>query len=331
MSTRLEAGQLSWSMSRDAEGHRTYKVTHRVYTDAPGRDGPAQILQTPGLPQEGDEWQFDNDVDIWAWCRPDADVEAEIKEAPSPYWRVTQTFSTKPPSPEKRRCQDNKIEDPLLEPQKISGSFEKDKIEGVSDVYGNPIVSSSHEPFRGPQNEWDRLKPKVCIEQNVADLQLDVVTALLAHGGSTNDAPLWGLATGTIRLASFEWERKFYGRCYVYYTRKFEFEIDFEGWARDILDEGTKALNGRWDDATGNWTLVNIGGGAPNPHDPRHFCRFTDRAGNPMRVVLNGSGLPADVQIGTGSGIASGGPGFIHVEYYPPGNLLSLGIPLILQ
>lgn len=327
MATRLADGQLSWSGSRDKEGHRTYKVTHRVQTDAPGRDGPAQILQTAGLPQPGDEWQFDNDADIWAFCTPEADIEAEDKERPSTWWRVTQTFTTKPPAEDKRRCNTTKIEDPLLEPQKISGSFEKEKIEGLTDVDGIPITSSSWEPLRGPQNEWDELHPKVCIEQNVADLELPLVTALLQRGGAVNDAPLWGCPAGTIRLVSFEWERKFYGSCYVYFTRKFEFEIKFDTWERDILDEGAKVLNGHWDDATGNWVNDDVGGVPPDPANPTHFKRFTDREGNPMRAVLNGAGNPADVTIGTGSDTEMGGAGAIHVQYYPDGNLLSLNIP----
>lgn len=323
-------GLKKWSMTRDAEGHRTYKATVMVQTNAPGIDGPAEALQTPGLPLEGDIWDVSGDVDVWAWFRSDATVTPEDTNRPSPIWFVEMTASTKPPAPDKRRCKDTRIEDPLLEPQKIGGSFENNKIEAVSDRFGNPVVSSSHEQLRGPQVEFNDPRPKVWVEQNVADLQLPLVASLFAHGGAVNDAPMWGLDAGMIHLCGFTWERKYYGSCYVYFTRKFEFEINYEGWDRDVLDEGTKALWGEFDGTTGNYVLMNIGGSPPNPHNPQHFKRFTDRAGNPCRVILDGSGLPAGVQVGTGSGIASGGPGSVHVEYYPDGNFLSLNLPLTL-
>jgi hypothetical protein len=38
---------------------------------------------------------------------------------------------------------------------------------------------------------------------------------------------------------------------------------------------------------------VDSDGTMPNRFNPTHFMRYTDRSGNPLRVILNGKGLPA--------------------------------------
>jgi hypothetical protein len=120
--------------------------------------------------------------------------------------------------------------------------------------------------------------------------------------------------------------------------------VNAKGWDRDLLDEGTKVLWGRWKSvvttstttttttttpagqttapptttstAAGatttqtattttlptpqkpdpvQWELlpVDSDGTMPNRFNPTHFMRYTDRSGNPLRVILNGKGLPA--------------------------------------
>jgi hypothetical protein len=124
-----------------------------------------------------------------------------------------------------------------------------------------------------------------------------------------------------------------------YYHRNLEFEVNAKGWDRDLLDEGTKVLWGRWKSVVTTstttttttstpagqttapattapgattqaatttqpipqkpdpvqWELlpVDSDGTMPNRFNPTHFMRYTDRSGNPLRVILNGKGLPA--------------------------------------
>lgn len=278
----------------DAEGHREYKVTYLV--EAGLRDGPRTVLDTTGLPQEGDTWSYLDDTDQFAWCLPTRTIKLhEHKEGePHKIWAVESTFSTKPPDKDKQRCQDHKIEDPLLEPQKVSGNFTIRQEEAVRDRFGRPIVNSAWEQIRGKNVEFDVFDPGVTIEQNVPVLGLELFTPMVQ---TVNSIPLWGLPPRTVLLANATWERKFYAGCSVYYTRKFEFRIKFDTFDRDILDEATKVLNGHWDTTTGAWVLDNIGGVAPDPNNPTHFIRAKDPKAENIKVILNGAGVPINDKI----------------------------------
>lgn len=301
-------------MIRDEEGHREYKVQHLVEADP--TDGPANVLQTPGLPLPGSLWIVDNDVDIWAWCRFNTDVRLhpDYREGEkAKWWIVEQTFGTKPPP--LQRCQDQQFDDPLLEPPKISGEFVKRSEETVRDRFGAPVINSAWEQLRGPQIEFDVSSPAVRIEQNVARLGLELFGPMV---NTVNAFPLWGLPRRCIKLSNVSWERKYYGQCYPYYTRTLEFEINVtsdengllvSGFDRELLDEGTKALNGHWDDASGNWVIDNIGGSAPSRFNPSHFIRVKDRQGENMRVVLDGLGKPINKKVmGTITDVSQGTP-----------------------
>lgn len=308
--------------NRASDGHREYTVIWRVLTSR--HDGPATVMQTSGLPRPYSLWSFTTgtpignydgtitDVDLWAWCQWDLKATPQITDEPTRLWLVEQKFSTRPPG---KMCREVQVEDPLLEPQKISGTFVKYTEEATQDRWQSDIVNSAHEQIRGPQVEFDKNRPQIRIEQNVPVLQLELFTPMV---DTLNDAPLWGLPRRCIKLDNVSWERKFYGTCHVYYTRNLEFSVrtklayvreigrdivvsDFD---RDILDEGTKVLNGDWDTdpssvTYGNYIVKPIAGDAPNPFDPTHFKRYQDRQGNYSRVILNGAGLPARVVAGS--------------------------------
>lgn len=330
-------------MTRDADGHRTYKIKHLV--GGPSNNGPALALQTSGLPTVGSYWSFGADVDVYAYCKQDATVTPVLSDGDlNEFFEVEQTFTTKG---DEKFCKDEQFEDPLTEPQKVSGGFQKFMAEGLFDRFGHRILNSAWEQIRGPQNEWDESRPSVKIEQNVAVLQYDMVSQMV---DTVNGNTLWGFPPRTIKLSNFTWEKKFYGTCYYYYTRTFEFDIfyrrragvdasgtstsdavytgDYDDWDREIGDEGTKVLSGHWSPTTGAWVLDNVGGAAPDPGNPAHFQRFQDRKGNTGRVLLNGYGLPIDTTIGTGTGtFTTEDIGSILVEKYGESEFLLLGIP----
>lgn len=345
MAVRLAGtgGPRVMTASRDAEGHRTYKVSFLVQCTA--GEGPAAVFQCPGLPTPGNYWNFGaplNDVDIWAWCRADASIvpsNDQKKDGRTVYYEIEMTFSTKPPT--RQRCQDNRIEDPLLEPMKISGTFVKYQQEATYQRDGRPIVNSAWEQIRGPQVEFDANRPQVSIEQNVPLLQLELFSSMV---DTLNDSTLWGLPARCIKLSNVKWSRIFYGTCNVYYTRSFEFDIRYvinpftglltPGWDKDVLDEGTKVLQGYWGRG-GNegygWvvdfdvvTLEDL-----SPDNPANFMRAIDRSGNTCRTILDGHGRPYDAT-GLTSGTGDDQPGKIHIEYYPETNFLLLGIPTVL-
>lgn len=310
-------GPVDWGASRDQEGHRTYTIVFRVKTDSTS-DGPGQVLRCPGLPYPGTTWLWGNDRDDWAYLLPDTKVRRDqAREGEKHYfWLVEMTYSTKLSTGRAQRCQDIEVADPLLEPPKITGGFDNYQEEGLVDRFGNPIKNSAWEQIRGQQNEWDAGRPKVRIE----------FTSLLLGGPlfcqamhCLNDRPMWGFPDRSVKLSMWDWEKAYHGRCFVYFRHTLEFDIryaiEFEpeandfvlrgGWDRDMLDEGNKCLQGHWDTATGAFVTDDIGGAAPDPFNPNHFMRFVDRQGNPGRVILNGAGLPAEVNIAGRQKLAS--------------------------
>lgn len=290
MATQL-IGQSWVSLTRDDEGHREYKLISRVESDTLPF-GAFQALNTPGLPLPGAPWTFSGgDADFWARCRPNAVVTPVVSKEPNSLADVEQIFSTRP----LKRCQDETIEDPLLEPADVSGGFVKYSEEAVQDRFGMPILNSAFEQIRGPQVEFDANRPTVKIKQNfVSPFLAYVLPAQMLD--RVNAFPLWGFPVRCIKLSAATWQRKFHGLCSVYYERTLEFDINQATFDRTVLDEGTKALSGHWS-ADGRWVLDNVDGEAPRRWQPSHYMRFIDRQGNPTRVVLDGQGCPSGVRV----------------------------------
>lgn len=329
MATELINGQRRWGVTRDEKGHRTYKITHLV--KALTTDGPFAIANTPGLPLPGSFWNFDGDVDAWAFCKQDLKATTLTKNEPNQFWEVEQTFTSKPG--DSRQCKDETIEDPLLVPDGISGGFVRYTEERPIDKNNNPIKNSSHEMATGPQVEFDVNRPTVRIVQNRIGLELSLITSQV---DTLNDAALWGLSAAKIKLSNFSWSRELYGVCNFYYVRIFDFDVNFDGWSRDITDEGTMVLNGHHDitETTGTgpdqgtgtgtdaqrtgWVVDNIGGAAPDATNPQHFVKYKDLNGENARILLDGAGLPLD---------DDSNPVITTFDHYQESNFLLLGIP----
>ena len=310
-------GQLAWEGSRESSGHRTFQISWLLRTNDYD-DGPSTVMNCTDLAQIGDVWAFGNDLDIWAFCWPDMKVKLfqhRMGERHR-YWQADQTFKTLP-NPFKR-CNDQQIENPLEEPDRISGTFNKYSLEAQKDRNGNPIRNSSHEQIRGASVEFDANRPTVRIEQNVDSLELDVFSQMIDN---LNDAPLWGLSARCVKLSNVSWERKYYGTCSVYYTRGLEFDIRYDGFDRDVLDEGTKVIKGRWDTtgtATNRWIVSSDVDNDAGRANPQNFIRAKDIHGENIRVLLDGNGSPLyDLD----------NPVYQHIEYYPETNMLVLGLP----
>ena len=305
-------GIRNWTATRDENGFVDYKLTLRVQGNF--GDGPANILNnTPGLPTYGTPWIVPTlnsaavvpfDADIWAWFRWNADVKPVVDAEINDLFDVTLTASNRWPSIRDgdRPFANDPPTDPRLDPPKISGSFIRYTEEAVQDRFGNFITNSAYELIRGPHAEFDRNRPQIKIEFNSALLPLSYMTLMV---DTVNAYPLWGLPPRTIKLSEANWELKYASQGDYYYGLSFVFDINFGTWDRNLLDEGTKALNGDWDQTTGNYVLIPINGQPPDPQNPQHFCRFKDRRGDPTTVVLDGIGLPSSVNIGTGSVTAS--------------------------
>lgn len=305
MTTSIDGFQYL-GFTRDEEGQRDYKVAYFVLSPD-GTAGMTQVLSTSGLPIEGDTYQgppgFESDQDQYAYCRGNLSMTPDqVDSGKVQRWKLEFLYSTKPQKPDKQRCLDNPITDPLLEPPKITFGYSKEKEAATWDRFGNAIVNSAHEPIRGAQTEFDSDKNTITIEQNVGTaLQGYVLPTLLSN--CVNAAPLFGYNPRCLKLTPDSGSREFYGRCNVYYKRRLTFEINRGTWDRWLLDEGTKVLAGDWVTPAPNakpvWQLrPSVAVDPLNAcFDPTNFIRYVDPSGNPSRVVLNGYGLPSGVQL----------------------------------
>ena len=304
MSAR-SVGRIDWILKRDRDGHRDYSLKMLVETDS-SSDGPAVVYAASGLPAIGSQWIFGNDNDPWAFCSPEASVSPVITPDPNFLWIVDIPFTTRP----FKRCQDSQISNPLNEPQKISGSFVKyvTALRRRADTQ-KLILSSSHEPITGLEKDANR--PTVTIEQNISVLGLNTFSAMV---DTTNDRTLWGLTTGKIKLDNVSWERKIYGTCSFYYTRRFEFAIRYEGYNLvDVADAGFKKFDStRYTDTP------------TNRADPTKYILAKDGRGEnpPEKVLLNGSGSVLTNPLA---------PIFLStIAVYGTSNFLTLDIPTVL-
>lgn len=330
---RIEgSGNRSWSLQRDNEGHRTYKITHRVRIDR-NLGGPLTALECPGLPEPGSSWDENGFQDDWAFFSQEADVKQVAREADNEFFDVTQTCSTRPTTD----CATEGRNDPLTYPDRVEIESVNYSQEQTLDRFGEPILNSAWELIRGPNAEYDAHKLRVVVEQNVAALDLDLIDSLMNH---LNDAVMWGFAARTIKLSGMSRSKaQYHTNCQKYFLRRLIFDIanDFD---RCVLDEGTKVLRGAWDRDPNSTTYgryviakanpINPFSTAPDPNNPKDFIRYKDWHGENTRVILNGHGIPWDAE-GVTTGTADDEPGRICTQYYPSGNLLLLGTPLTIE
>jgi len=287
-------GRIGWELERDKEGHRDYTIRWLVKVSSPENDGPETVLGAAGLPVIGAAWTYGNDNDPWALCLPTFKCSPVLDKEKGEFWTVEQNFSTRPLN----RCQDASIDNPLNEPATVGGTFVKFTKEAMEDKDGNPLHSSSHEPFRGKLVERDDNRPTVLIGFNILVLPL---TTAIAAIDTLNDATLWGIGAGGIKMSNMRWDRKLYGTCTFYYTMNYDFEISWTGWKRRIIDEGTKVLC--------------PGGTATNP---KHFAVNKDLLGGHGKVLLDGAGLA----------LSDSATPYVHeFQIYASTNFLLLGVP----
>jgi len=325
-------GRCAWRGFRDSNGHRTWELSSKVITSTKS-DGPQTVMACAGLPSIGitygelatvDSRYWGNDVDDWAFCYPDMQVDMiSSNDDNTLSWLVRQKFSTLPLI----RCMTNQVGDPLQEPDRIGGSFVRFLKAAIRDRFGLAIMSSSWELFRGRDVEFDSSYPTVYIEQNVADLALDTFSQYI---DCVNDSILWGMNPRCVKLSNAPWQRHQQGTCSFYYTRRFEFDVNFNTFDRYIQDEGTKVLNGHHrgpNDTTGGagctinvttvsdfsgnaitaYTITNGGTDYPASQTfPLAVYGSVDGNGATIIVTTNGSGV-----VTTAGVVSNGGQDYI--------------------
>jgi hypothetical protein len=262
--TATVVGLHSQGFSRDEEGYRHYTVAYKVRTDS-YLDGPQQVLIASGLAAPGTVYHIDNDYDAWAFCTPEMTIQAapELDEGdPVAYYIVTQNYTNKPLI----RCQTNTIENPILEPYKLSGDFIHERYTPRTDRFGNALVYSNYEPMSGDALEISNPQPQIRIEFNAAVLPLGTYTLII---GKVNDATLWDLPPRTILLTEAKWERLLYGTCYYYYRTTYGFDIKLDTHDPLILHEGYKTLREGGDPSNpADYDIYKMAGSDENTEKP---------------------------------------------------------------
>lgn len=278
-------GLIDWVGDRDEEGHRNYMAAWLVRSAY--SDGPAAAMTAAGLPALGSAWTIGTDVDLWAFCHPAWRATPEYQRERGEYWVVQTPFTTRP----LRRCQNAAIEDPMMEPPDISGGFANFSRKKEIDRFGKPIMSSSHQPILGL--EFDDGNPTVQIEMNTLLLGLEDFTEVMHH---VNDAPMWGLQERMVKLSNVTWQRLLYGTCSYYFRRRFDFEINFETFDRNVSDRGTRCLMG-WMPGSG---VPKVDPDEDDPEfpgkkkwqNPKYFEVYKDLNGENTQTFLDGKGRP---------------------------------------
>ena len=264
-------GVRSATSSRDMEGHRTYTTDFTVETE--DYDGPGVAMFAAGLPSPGDPYggYGCNDYDPWAFCTPELQckVHPDYKDGDfANHWIVTTTHTTKP----MKRCNSTNIEDPLMEPPKLSGGFNKVTRERLVDRFGQPLLYTTFERIKGPTVERRDGLPTLTVSVNVLTLPL---AGYLAAVECVNDAPFWGFAKRWVRLTDITWTRALYGTCFFYFTVNYTFEFKPGGYDPPILNMS-------------NWVL-KLDGDKDKPEDYVQIEDEKDAPAGPKPIKEDGT------------------------------------------
>lgn len=301
----INLGPTTWSLERDPKDGYTVATVEFKVTVTDVNDGPNVVLTADGLPQPGDFWSFRGDevnLDLRFTAGVSVKPMATFRDEPITNYLVTFTATDKPANVCNR---DVLIADPLLEPPTVNFESRDEPIEATEDRNGFPITNSAWEPLRGEQVKFHDERSAFTVQVNLATVDRAFVEGML---NCLNDQPIWGYAAETVRFDKVNFTQKFHGSCECYHFAQMTFVWRRDGWERDVLDEASKVLRGEWK-PDGSYEVALIDGKPASPTNPRHFDKATDRRGNPVRLILNGAGVPSDVVVRVGGKFLSLGNG----------------------
>ena len=221
--------------TQDEKWIRTYEATFDIWVpaaDDPADYGVIAAGTAPGLPVVGTSYNLDGETDAWAFWTPYVKIARRNSGDPGErqVYQVKMKASNKPMD----RDQTNKANDPLLEPPKISTNFTRFQKTPSKDVNNKAYENTNGEPLDGIQ--IDASRPVV----NISDLnQINHNLSQIAEFmDCLNDATLFGLSAGKVKLSEHSMERLLYGINTYYFKHSFGFEIKFEGWKRKEINRG---------------------------------------------------------------------------------------------
>jgi hypothetical protein len=296
-------GRLDQTLDIQDDYHRNYRIKWLVETDDV-EDGPNRAMNCPGLPQVGSVWNFGNDNDAFAYCWPNWTVSQfnASSNEPNTLWVVDQPFSTK-----FNMTAMSSPENPLAQPPDISGTFVKYQREMQYDFEGKPIRTMSFEIRRGKEVEFDANRPTVSISINYPTLGLSTFAFMI---DSVNGSPMWGLGSRMVKLSNIRWSRNIH-RFGYFYTRHYDFDIDYRTFDRILPQKGWNRLKGQKPGQT-------LG----NKNNKKHWELRTDEKDHPMTEPWFYTDSGADWDGVNEAQIAKQ-----TIKYYPNANFFVLGVP----
>lgn len=292
-------GPIDISLDIQEDYHRNFKVKWLVEHDN-ASDGPIRAMQCPGLPNIGALYSFNREADLSAYCWPNWTVSQyqSSNGEPNTLWVVEQPYSTRFNLP---AISSSSVDNPFAQPAGLSGSFVKYQREMTLDKDDKPMYTMSFEPFRGKASEFDDNRPTVSVEMNYPTLGLNVFAFMIDH---VNDASMWGLSKRMVKLSNIRWTRNVYKFGY-FYTRSYDFDVDFKTFDRIVPQMGTKKL---------------ITGGTKT--DPTHWEVRRDSNKQVTREPFYYTSTGVDWDGVTESDIVQK-----TLKYYKESNFFTLGIP----
>ena len=230
--TAAAARPITSSMHWDPDHQRAYTSVYEVITNDVN-DGPITALNASGIPPYRSTYSFGNDFDNWAFAH-DATANVRDVEETRKMWTVTVNFSTRPSF----RCGDFKIENPLSEPVRLSGSFMQFTRAATKDRNDAALLNSVDEPFV-PPIEIDDSRKVLVIQKNTVAISL---SNWADYSDTVNSAAIWGLSARMVKLNQWRWAVQYWGTCGAYISNEWEFHINYELWNHRPLNAGFRHL-----------------------------------------------------------------------------------------
>jgi hypothetical protein len=222
MSAEAVTHPYDWSKESTEEGDEIYTLSWRVNTTSL-TDGPDVAWTAAGLPYPGASLNVGGTTNPWAFFQGKGSAKLQKQDANRKLWNLTTVFSTKPI----KRCSASRVDDPLLEPPNVKGSFSQVMEEALADKDGNPIQNTVKQRYTGSIVQTPKSRPVVELEMNVAWINL---AWLAEYADTVNSNVQWGQAVRTIKCTVGPWERVLYGSCYYYFVVRFTFELKTDKW-----------------------------------------------------------------------------------------------------
>jgi hypothetical protein len=222
--------------SIDPQWHRSYRRAWRVITSDPYAIGPLgarlaipvffgqnYVLTNPlGAVVEYDNFAFATKID--------AQIDPDCNDDTS--WIVTVDYAAYDPT--------QFPENPLNHPIKISWGENRFDQTCIFDRNGNPVVNSAGDDF-DPPIAIDDSRPTLRIVRNEATY--DPIYAL-NWKDTLNADVFWGFAPLTVKLSTPLGELEYNPICGFYYVVTYQFEVNPNGWVKNILDRGMRQIVG---------------------------------------------------------------------------------------